>query len=172
MVYVLREIDRDNCTNVWRYDEKGREAFRSIIKYISNKKNNFFSDLEKVRVDLPDVLLDQAKKSKDIKSFCSKVCKYLDDYVYKNNRYYINDKYIRHALPFYLDKYNVKIEFDNKKFEYKSYRDFDKLPYKELFICLDELKDAASRFHKEKILKKNDLDHIIWYCYKSFYAYN
>ena len=51
---VLREIDRDNNTNVWRYGT-GRNQFNLIFKYM-NAKDEFFTELKHGTGCLPDAL--------------------------------------------------------------------------------------------------------------------
>ena len=60
--------------------------------------------------------------------------------------------------------------FITKEKEYKTSSEFDRLSYEDLHKILDELNNKASRIHNQEKLKKTELDHIIWYCYKSFKA--
>ena len=158
LLALIREIDRDNSTNVWRYNNN-RDSLKKMVSYISDKNTKFFKCLKKGDPDLPDLL---CKGNSGIKSLSSKVCKALGDYFYgeKADKYYKNDRFIRKALPFYLDFYGVKHEI-------KSGRNVDGFTYKELHEYLDKLRDAAAYRHGKKI-SRNDLDHIIWYSYKSY----
>lgn len=165
---VIREIDRDNSTNVWRYN-KNRESFNKAIDYISNRKNKFFKQLKDGENKLPDTLCE--KCGPGLKSLSSKICKYLCEFVNHSNghndNYYINDKYIRHALPFYLKYYKV----DVKKLlgeEIKTSNQIDNFEYVKLFKLLEELNKKSALYHDQERLTRNELDHIIWYCYKSF----
>ena len=169
LAILLRLIDIDNSTNVWRYSEEGKDAFKEVVKYIIDKKNCFFDKLKNKNIDLPDELLKKARKHKDIKSFCSKVCKFLNDYIYNNNGYYINDTYVRRALPFYLKYYGIsQIKVKGHLQRVNKWSSIDNLSYADLHKALDLLNETANQKHKGKKIKKSELDLIIWYCYKSF----
>ena len=168
---VMREIDRDNSTNVWRY-KRNRDGFKEIYKYIKDNKNSFFGDLSNEESTLPDKLTKISGAG--INSFASKVCKYLCEYIYGKDGYFINDKFIRHALPFYLTHYKVKFPKINKivnkkikKVDIESSSDCDKLSYIDLYNSLNDLLNEANNKTKDKITK-DELDRIIWYSYKSF----
>ena len=141
-----------------------------MVAYISNPNNNFFNNLKSGCVGLPDEICN--KCGNGLKSLSSKVCKYLFGFFqYTNtnggdNKYYINDSYIRHALLFYLDYYGVNKVAGSKKL--KNTGNVDSLSYKELHHLLSELHKARDIKHNDGILTKTELDHIIWYCYKSF----
>jgi hypothetical protein len=155
---VAREIDRDNSTNVWRYN-KNRNSFYNMINYISNPTNDFFNDLEKGTISLPDKIVE--KCGSGLKSLSSKICKYLCEFSYQKDNYYINDSYIRAMLLFYLDFYEVKHD------EVKSINDVNLMSYETLYKWLEKLHEARNKKHQCKITK-SELDHILWYCYKSF----
>ena len=157
---VIREIDRDNSTNVWRY-KQNRDNFKGVIKYLVDTDNNFFEKLKSGQKELPDIIVE--KYGTGLKSLSSKICKYLSEWMFGKDNYYINDKYIRHALLFYLDYYKVDKKVNNR--ELKCSRNVDNLSYKDLFDLLDKLNKSA-----KSGLTKNELDHILWYCYKSFKA--
>ena len=115
-------------------------------------------------------LKEKIKKGRSgLRSFASKVCKYLCEYLYKNNdKYFVNDRYVRYALPFYLDNYDV-LGFPNggefKKLKTSSA--FNNLLYSDLHKYLSALQDTVEK--KEKVrLEKGEIDHIIWYSYKSY----
>lgn len=155
---VVREIDRDNSTNVWRYD-KNRNSFNKMISYITARENDFFGRLEKGEAELPDDITKQCGPG--VKSLSSKVCKYLCEFIFKKDNYYINDSIVRHVLLFYLDFYSV--EHPNLK----SSHAVDKMDYQTLYSWLSQLHKARNEVYKDEITK-NELDHILWYCYKSF----
>jgi hypothetical protein len=100
---VVREIDRDNSTNVWRY-KRNRWALNALVEYMADTKNDFWKKLEKGEKNLPDKLRDKGGTS--VRSLSSKVCKYLSEYAFKKDNYFIDDKFIRCALLFYLDYYS------------------------------------------------------------------
>lgn len=163
---LIREIDRDNSTNVWRY-KNHRDAFNKCIAYIVNPKNQFFEKLEKGDSALPDIIVNEC--GSELKSLSSKICKYLAEWMYpSSDKYYINDKFVRHVLLFYLDLYKVDKEVNGKEIDSSS--KVDNLSYSKLFILLEKLNEESARKHKQEKLSKSCLDHILWYCYKSFIA--
>ncbi len=160
---LLRILDVDNSTNVWRYKYK-RDNFNKMLNYMIEPKNEFFTKLEKGDVNLPDILSSNEVGGTAVKSFSSKVCHYICIEAFGLDLYYKNDKFIRAALPFYLDEYAVKHNI-------KSKGKVDSFNYKELHETLESLLDAANKKHKNNPkITKGELDHIIWYCYKSFKA--
>ena len=64
-------------------------------------------------------------------------------------------------LLFYLDYYGVEHS------ELKSIEKANNLTYTELYCWLKKLHNARDNKHNDKITK-SELDHILWYCYKSF----
>ena len=158
LICVLRELDRDKNTNVWRY-KKNRDGIYAILDYIVDPRNSFFDRLCKGDVNLPDDLVKVGGTR--IKSFASKVCKYLSIYMFDKDNYYINDSYIRQALLYYLDYYNAdKFITDGKELTNGS--QINNLTYKELYNLLEQLR------YKSENLTRDEIDHIIWYCYRSF----
>lgn len=155
---IIREIDRDNRTNVWRY-KKNRNSFYTMIEYISNPSNRFFDRLESGDIKLPDEIVECCGTG--LKSLSSKICKYLSEFAFEKDDYYINDSFVRHVLLFYLDYYGVE------HLEINSSNAVDTLDYKSLYDWLSKLHNARDRKHGD-IITKSELDHILWYCYKSF----
>ncbi len=162
---IIREIDRDNSTNVWRY--KHIDEFNEMIKFIIDPDNRFFENLKSGDKDLPDKIIDFVSKKTGnggvIKSLSSKTCKYLSEFMFEGDKYYINDSYVRALLLFYLDYYGVDRE-DLKTIHKVN----TSLNYKQLFEKLDNLNEARYEKHKDGEISKSELDHIMWYCYKSF----
>ncbi len=173
--HLIRLIDYENSTNVWRFN---RAAFKKIIEYIGNPENNFYNDLANGDVNLPDKIMRQAGKR--ILSLCSKVCKYLGEYIIgeAHNKYYIYDWYVAHVLPFYLDAYSVEFEIVIKD---KKYINFDRKQamkgcllthhtMNHYNISYAEFHYLMSELHKclEQDISKSQLDHIMWYCYRNY----
>lgn len=155
---VAREIDRDNSTNVWRY-KTNRNSFYNMISFISNPKNHFFDRLKSGDTELPDCIVQECGNG--LKSLSSKICKYLCEFAFHKDNYYINDSFVRHILLFYLDYYEIKHQ------ELKSCNDIDHLDYIGLHRWLSALHTSRNQKYKDTITK-SELDHILWYCYKSF----
>ena len=158
---LLREIDRDNSTNVWRY-KKNRNSFYNIIDYIVNPDNRFFDRLREGDNTLPDEIVTECGDG--LRSLSSKICKYLCEFAYNRDNYYINDSFIRHILLFYLDYYKVEHP------DLSSCRDVNALSYQDLYNWLAKLHRQRDEKYGDTITK-NELDHILWYCYKSFDLY-
>ena len=156
---VAREIDRDNNTNAWRY-QKNRKSFMKMINYIKNPKNKFFDRLDSGDTDLPDDIVKNCGTA--LKSLSSKICQHLCEYIYQKDNYYKNDSKVRNMLLFYLDCYGIR---HNK---IKSIGDVNKLTYRDYHNLLDELMDARNNIYNDGTISRSELDHIIWYCYKSF----
>ena len=98
--HIIRLIDYENSTNVWRFN---RKAFRDIINYITDPTKNFYNRLQKGDTKLPDDLKNST--GKNILSLCSKICKYMAELLFNKNhkehdKYYIYDWYVAHVLPF------------------------------------------------------------------------
>lgn len=162
----IREIDRDNSTNVWRYGD--RDSIDKIVKYISSPQNNFWDELKIGKRSLPDELVEVGGTG--IKSLSTKICKYLSneaskkDKKYAHDCYYINDRIVKGVLLFYLDHYGVEHE------KIKTANKLKNIKYIDFFNLLEMLNEAAEKKHGTK-LSRNELDHILWYCYKSFKIY-
>lgn len=166
---VIREIDRDNNTNVWRY-KQSQACLYKLIDFILDPANDFWNRLKKGDKSLPDELVKTC--GTEVRSLASKICKYLAEYLApQSDAYYINDKFVRQVLPYYLDYYGVKhciksgssLEGKNKYGEYS-------FSYANLFDLLEKLNKSRSEKHKDGEMTKSELDHILWYCYKSFKA--
>lgn len=155
---VAREVDRDNSTNAWRY-KKNRTAFNNMIEYIFDPSNNFFNRLNSGDETLPDEIVEQCGSG--VKSLSSKLCHHLSNYLFGKDNYYKNDSVVRSMLLFYLDYYGI----DHKSI--KSINAVDNLTYNDYHNLLDELMYARNNMHNGTI-SRSELDHIIWYCYKSF----
>lgn len=160
---LVRIIDLDNSTQVWRFH---RQEFPKIIAYILEPSHNFISRLQRGDIALVDELKECIQLT-DIKSLPSKICKYTSEYMGFGDKYFINDYYIRSMLPFYLDYYQVdwKNICDKKALTQRTRREF--LSYSVLFKLLDALLNKVNELEQEP-LTRNELDHIIWYCYKSY----
>lgn len=160
---LVRIIDLDNSTQVWRFH---KHDFHKIIDYIVEPTNNFIDRLSHGDVSLVEEIKDSMKPV-DIKSLPSKICKYTSEYMNFGDNYFINDYYIRSMLPFYLDYYHV--DWSNictrNCLAMKTHR--EALPYQVLFNLLEALLEKINENEQEP-LTKSELDHIIWYCYKSY----
>lgn len=182
LIYMLKAIDLDNSTNVWRYKSR-RDGLKKMAKYIMNSENNFFGRLNEGEDESKKSLQEELEKCGiGLRSISSKICKYFEEYIYhiddiKNkklydNKFYISDRYVRHVLPFYLKEYNIPFPKKKRKkeeVEFENSNDFDSLAYCDLHKKLDELREEANKGKKDnEQISRHELDHILWYCYKSF----
>lgn len=163
-IKLIRMIDLVNYTQVWRFR---RGSIESIVSFITDPQNKFVSRLKAGDIKLVDEMTKKIaiEQNADIKSLPSKICKYVSEYSNPEcgDKYFINDYYIRSMLPYYLDYY--KVDYRHIELDKKSVR--ESLSYEELFNLMDALLNKVNEQEKER-LTKNELDHIIWYCYKSY----
>ena len=162
---IIRMIDLENSTNVWRYVENRIYIIR-MVDYIVDSSTNFWNDLKNCDQNLVAKLLNFANGNKGDdegpKSLASKVCRYLSELEYNNkDSYYINDSVVRHVLPYYLSFFGI-----NPKPCHKSKQDFDNLTYDDVACYLDKIKFILKTQHSIN-LTKTELDHIMWYCYRN-----
>lgn len=164
IVALVKIIDYENSTDVWVHCN---DSFFKMVEFIINPKHKFWDDLKIGDPNLVVRLTDFSKgkvwrkprgktekeeKEAEFSSLASKTCKYLAQYVLGKDYYYINDKFIRKVLPYYFHYYlGKRISIGRNE-------------YIKLFNCMKELHDEIS---KTDTLTKNELDHIMWYCYKS-----
>ena len=164
---LLSAIDVDNSTGLKRFQGQGADPIRRVCDYMVSTPS-FFQDLlanEPIGIDLPDKICSLIT-DRDVKSFASKACKYLHQFLLglgrAEDKYSINDSVVRRVLPYYLDYYGVPHSFT-------TVNQIHKLSYQDLYKVLSDLQVAAKK--KEGVgLTKHEIDHILWYCYKSFSA--
>lgn len=166
LLEVIQEINKDNSTFDFAITYRNRypvSACQTFCNFIVNPSSGFPSILDSGCTNSITTLVETMKQKHtcyNAKSLASKVCKYLHQYYYDNDKFYINDKVVRSMLPFYLDYYGVNHSLLTKK-------DRD-LSYPNLYRYLEDLRNAAQRVHGGQSIKRSELDHILWYCYKMF----
>lgn len=161
---VIRMIDIENSTNVWRFN---RNKLRNMVRYInsiSNFQDRLLDSDKNKRAKLVDELVaksnisdnDETEEGAQPKSLASKVCKYFAEYISKNDDwYFINDSFIRKVLPYYQRYYGV-VKASN----------INNMNYVSLFNELEKLYIEVNKDKEEKITR-GQMDHIMWYCYKN-----
>lgn len=161
---VIRMIDMENSTNMWRMKGNYRNTINNMVEYTCEEKNNFWEDLKNGCVELVDKLTKAGKGEDGVdgKSLSSKVCKYFN-FLYGGNAYYINDEVVRRVLPYYMKYYDVKLCGGILPKSHKGKYKIDKMSYENLYKCLDALKKKAD---PGGVLSKTEFDHIMWYSYK------
>ncbi len=158
---TLIQIDEDNSTQVFK---NHREDFYKILDYIMNDEPNFYERIRRGDISLVDDLMNVC--SAKLLSFCSKVCKFLNNWLFNRDDYYIFDYYVLNAIPFYLDYYRTispeeysNQHIDTSRLNSREYQDFY-----DVLSKLHALRDIE--FNDQ--MSKHQLDHVIWYSYRSF----
>ena len=174
---IVRMIDVENSTNVWRFN---REKVFEMVDYIIDRDKNFWSDLIDEDVDKRKQLVKslansspdedseeegEEERNDTIKpnSLASKICKYFAQYIENDENqklYFINDSFVRSTLLYYYYFYTGE---ELTKKEINAYT------YDKLFDKLDEILDKANKDIEDENLKitRGRMDHIMWYCYKN-----
>ena len=161
---VIRMIDMENSTNMWRMKGNHRKTINNMVEYICDKGKHFWEDLNNGCIELVDKLTNagKGKDGVDGKSLSSKVCKYFNR-LYGKNAYYINDEVVRRVLPYYMKYYDVKLCGAILPKSHKGKYNINKMSYENLYKCLDALRVKAD---PGGVLSKTEFDHIMWYSYK------
>lgn len=177
---VVRMIDIENSTNVWRFN---RDKMYEMVDYIVTESNNFWTELvgtDGERKELVKKLAnsnaaqenaddtDEGESDKKAKpsSLASKVCKYFAQYIFDNGKqekYFINDYFVRRTLKSYYHFYMHSDEYRGDKLTNDVINGFE---YDDLFNALDLVLNKANEGKQEKITR-GEMDHIMWYCYKN-----
>ncbi len=147
---IINRIATENSTRT------SVDTMTLLASFLADTQNNFLSRLAEGKPELVDDLLDNLVKngSRRDKSLVSKVCRYLNEWIYGTDSYTINDSVVRAILPYYLAYYKIeKSLWWNKNLE--------DMKYVEFFNLFNQLKD------KLEGLNRHQLDHLIWYAYKS-----
>lgn len=166
---IVEKIDKENGTHLMadcEKDEKGtiKKSARDFMKdkiiacYENETLLKYLKEPDFSKKNLIDILSAptgiEKGKGRSHLSFASKFCHYSCYHLFKGEKeqdnYSIYDRFVREALPFYLEKYkinNIKIT--------------DKSTYKEYQQAID----AVIRESKTNI-SRNGFDHLVWYYFK------
>ena len=152
---VIEQIDKDNGT---RDITKPEHAVDTFTDYILDPVNDFLTKLDGTPTEICELVdhLNAAHSYYNAKSLASKVCKYLHEWEYGHDKFFINDKVVRSILPYYLDAYGIALPGLTKA------SDFDSLSYTQLYGLLNSVYSHA------RGITKSEFDHILWYCYRLF----
>lgn len=147
---IINRIATENSTRT------SKETMKCLAAYCANPDNNFLSRVESGDQHLVDAMLRHLVQngSRKDKSLVSKVCRYLNEWLYGGCAYTINDSVVRAVLPYYLAYYKI----DRNLWQNKN---FEKLSYAEFYEIFSAVRDEV------KVLNNHQLDHLIWYAYKS-----
>lgn len=147
---IINRIATENSTRT------SRETMECLAVYCADPANNFLGRIKVGEQQLVDALLQHLVdngRRKD-KSLASKLCRYLNEWLYNGCAYTINDSVVRAILPYYLAYYKI----DRQLWQGKK---FDELSYMEFYRIFSAVRD------KIKVLNNHQLDHLIWYAYKN-----
>ena len=160
---VLRMIDNDNSTQVW---QKHRSDFYNIYNYIIANENDFYNRLNGGDITLISDLLSQC--TCDFLSFISKICKYLNLWLFNRDDFYIFDYYVLNIIPFYLDHYKTLYPADYISNNIEDlWLQINDRNYEVIFELLTFIHNCRDREFGDRI-SKDHLDHIMWYCYRNY----
>ena len=147
---IIKKIAVENSTR------SSTKVCRMIARFIINPNNNFLKGLEEGDPKLVDKLKENLINNgeRKEKSLPSKVCRYLNEWVFKGHAFTINDSVVRAVLPYYLSYYKI-----DKSYWYG--KELDKLSYVSFFEIFNQL------YEKVGNLNRHEIDHILWYSYKN-----
>lgn len=157
---ILKALTRANLENfVWQVaisnsiQGKTKQSRDAIVDFILNKGAAFYNRLKNgdwALVEEMEVFV--SSKSRHECSWCSKTCKYLQEYLFDGDSYYIYDNNVVGKVNDYREYYGLEKTA-------KTTIDVKKNPtqwYENLCKSLDELKA------KSQGLSRTDIDHILW----------
>lgn len=147
---IINRIATENSTRT------SKETMQCIATYCANPNMNFLDRIKAGDQQLVDDLLRHLVEngSRKDKSLASKICRYLNEWMYGRCDFTINDSVVRAIMPYYLAYYKVdKKLWYNKKFE--------ELSYFEFFCLFSVIREHVAE------LNNHQLDHLIWYAYKN-----
>lgn len=160
---VVLAIDEDNST----FDARVHRsvACNFFTDYILNPANTFVADLNGSYAavkSLPDKMVAAFLASSipgryRALSLASKICKYLHEWCYGCDKFFIYDSVVRKMLPFYLDYFHVPHPAFNNA------TDFNHISYSQFYDFMNSIYS-----HCSTAMAKSELDHIMWYCYRNW----
>lgn len=146
---VINKIATENSTIT------SKVVMSLLAEYCSNLDNWILERLKEGNPQLVDDLLEHLVKNgeKRDKSLASKNCRYMNEWLYYEDSFTINDSVVRKVLPYYLAYYKI-----DKSLWYG--KNLDDLSYVEFFRLFNALKDLILE------MNRHELDHLMWYTYK------
>lgn len=145
-----------DCIATENSTHTSNEAKKCLAGYCAALENRFLDRIREGDPYLVDDLLQQLVQNgyRKEKSLASKICRYLNEWLYGGCAYTINDSVVRTILPYYLAYYKI----DRTLWQGKL---FDKLSYMAFYEIFSTVRDAVGE------LNNHQLDHLIWYAYKN-----
>jgi hypothetical protein len=147
---ILKSIVKENSTRT------SDETVSCLAAYCASNNNSFLDRLKAGDIELVDdisLYLTNSGRRKE-KSLASKLCRYLNEWLFDDCAYTINDSVVRAILPYYLAYYKIDRNLWFGK-------DFEALSYKDFYLLFSNVRD------KVQVLNNHQLDHLIWYSYKN-----
>lgn len=126
---------------------------RILADYIFNNMASFLKRLNSGDYTLVDDLANLKGLTRREKSLASKICRYLEEWIYTTDNFAINDSVIRATLPYYLMEYGLDYNVN-----------LEKMSYVQFMKVFNELKAAVQT--KEPTITGHMIDNIIWYTYR------
>ncbi len=156
---AVKAVDRENSTHL-NADGCGREEIIKRLyrmnrdELLESLKDPSYNDMLLFR-KLSDKTAEK-KGARRNPSFASKFCHYACFYIYEGTKhqdnYPIYDSILRTVIPWYLDYYQIKEEYDLN--DYKDYRK-----------AVDSIRKTSGKKTGIKI-SRNGFDHLLWYYHK------
>ena len=135
---------------------KTQTAKSNISNFIIEKGISFYERLKAGDLNLVEEMERHVYSKGGSKrhecSWCSKVCKFLHEFLFNNDAYYIYDNNVKARLNEYKKYYGLKLA-KKKQFEVKNNEHWY------LYLC-QELEDLRKSLDDE--LKRYEIDHILW----------
>lgn len=147
---IVNRIATENSTRT------SKETMQCIAEYFAAPETHFLKRIEDGDQLLVDDILAYLVNhgSRKDKSLASKICRYLNEWLYGKCDYTINDSVVRAIMPYYLAYYKIdKNLWYDKNFEEMSYIEF----YRLFSVMREQVVE----------LNNHQLDHLIWYAYKN-----
>ncbi|MBE6624365.1 MAG: hypothetical protein E7622_01845 [Ruminococcaceae bacterium] len=147
---IINRIATENSTRT------SKETMTLLAEYCADPANKFLERIAAGDEYLVDALLQHLvdNNSRRDKSLASKMCRYLNEWLYGGCAYTINDSVVRAIMPYYLAYYKI-----DKKLWFG--KNFEELSYIEFYTIFSALRDKVG------VLNNHELDHLIWYAYKN-----
>ena len=149
---VVKAIATENSTR------SSDVNMRYFAEFMDNEENDFLGKLEIGDLELVDKMLnyvtDKNNNRRKDKSLASKICKYLNEWIFNSTSYSINDSFVRKVIPYYLKKWEIPWPLGRKK-------NLDDASYVQFMSLITALEEKVPN------LNKHQIDHILWYCYRS-----
>ncbi|OPZ35185.1 MAG: hypothetical protein BWY98_00806 [Tenericutes bacterium ADurb.BinA155] len=132
------------------------EVVKALAKYCVDENRHFLARLQEGKPRLVDDIVSYLTNQgfREEKSLSSKVCRYLNEWIFHQDDYTINDSVVRSVMPYYLAFYQIPTSL-------KTLKAFESLSYVDFLPIFDLIRE------KSEGLTRHQLDHLLWYSYKN-----